>query len=334
LDVRPFDVDHAGDNALADYYELVRASTADWSDEPPSDLETTIGRLRNPTPGLGGILRWAAYVDERLRAFATVRLPGHENEAIGLVDLTVHPDFRRRGIATAMLRHILVALREKGRPKIEALSVKKGGAGEHWATWLGFRQVHTIVAQRLAIDAVDPSLWAVDPPVGYRSVSWISTAPEDLVASYARTRNAIHDAPQSDGGHTSPQWTVDRVREREDGKKNSGFEQRVVAAVDEACGDVVGFTEVDLYPHRRDRAIQRDTVVSAGHRGHGLGRFLKAEMSKWLRTDRPELQTILTFTAESNHYMISVNHQVGYTTTRTMLDFSGDVIALEQRLGS
>lgn len=334
LDIRVFNVDRADDDVLSDYYDLIATSTADWLDEPPPDFDTAIGRLRSPTPGLGGILRWAAYVDGHLRAFATARLPEQENADVALLELTVHPDFRRRGVATGMLRTILPALREQQRSVIEASSVKKGGPGEHWASWLGCRQVDVTVAQRLALDAVDPTLWEVEAPPGYRSVSWISAAPEELVASYARARNAIHDAPQGGARISSPQWTVERVREREAGKKDSGFEQRVVAAVHRASGDVVGFTEVDLYPHRRDKAIQRDTVVSAEHRGRGLGRFVKAEMSKWLRSDQPELRTILTFTAESNKYMIHVNHQVGYTTTRVMLDFNSDIDTLAKRLES
>ena len=102
----------------------------------------------------------------------------------------------------------------------------------------------------------------------------------------------------------------------------NGIEHRVVAAVYEPSAEVVGFTEIELRPHRADVAFQGETAVVAEHRGHGLGRYIKGHMATWLRSDRPELTRVVTSTAASNVHMIRVNHQIGYTTSRTTLVMS------------
>lgn len=58
------------------------------------------------------------------------------------------------------------------------------------------------------------------------------------------------------------------------------------------------------------------TVVLA-HRGHGLGRCLKAHMLRSLLAELPEINRIFTNVNAGNDHMIRVNRQVGFTTTGT-----------------
>ncbi|PSL53616.1 hypothetical protein B0I31_10863 [Saccharothrix carnea] len=57
-----------------------------------------------------------------------------------------------------------------------------------------------------------------------------------------------------------PQWTVERVPENEAEPRAEDVEQRVVAAVDEATGEVVGLTEVAGVRNRPGEGFAR------GHR--------------------------------------------------------------------
>jgi mycothiol synthase len=332
VDIRPFDPDKASSSDLEQYYELRMASAADLSNEATPDFETAIGWLRNPGAGQGFFRQWTAYRQGRLVGFANIILPEHENQQLALMRIIVHPDYRRRGIGAELLRHSLAALRTLGRTQVEGWAVKKDGPGAKWATEFGFKTVHVTVTQGLSIDTVDVRLWEVPTPSGYRIVSWTRTAPDDLVASYANARNAIHDAPDGQVEYRPPQWTVERVRQAERDAMAGGIEQRVVVAAHEADGEVAGFTEVEFRPHRKDRAFQGDTAVLAHHRGNGLGRCIKARMATWLRSECPELNRVVTSTAASNIHMIRVNHQIGYTTSRTALVVSGSLSDLEARL--
>jgi mycothiol synthase len=240
LDIRVFEVDRAERREFDDYYDVRLASAADWSDEPPAGYEATTKRLRDPFPGWGPVRQWAAYWDGRLVGLQTAAFPGHENDHLALVESTVHPRFRRRGIGTAMLRRSLPEIRDRGRTELEAWSVTKAGVGEQWAVGLGFHEVHVTVVARLPLHTADASWWDVAAPAGYRAVSWTGTAPEELAASYALAQDATHDAPHGSTGLRVPNWTVERIREGEARMRDQGIEQRVVVAISEADGQVAG----------------------------------------------------------------------------------------------
>jgi mycothiol synthase len=328
-DVRCFDPAQATERELADYYRLVLDSgRVDRPDEEPPPYESVVARLGTPLTSRGPSRFWAAHLDGRLIGVANFGFPDDENGHLVIGDIRVHPDQRRRGIGTTLLRAALPTMRTEGRRVLTAWGVTAGGAGAKWADALGFRVVHHDVLQMLSIPDTDAGLWQVPAPDGYRLTKWIGTAPDDLLESYATARRAIHDAPSEDSSHRQPEWTSDRVRAAEDDLRRRGVEQRIVVAVHEATGAVAGLTELELHPSRQDLGYQQYTVVVAGHRGHGLGRFVKAAMVRWILDERPQIRRIGTSTAAGNVHMIRVNHEVGFKTTRSMVDVEAEVDVL------
>ena len=77
-------------------------------------------------------------------------------------------------------------------------------------------------------------------------------------------------------------------------------------------GTLAGQTVVMVESARPWIAHQHDTSVTRQHRGHRLGLRLKTDMLQWLRECEPQVQTIDTWNAQSNDYMIAVNDQLGY----------------------
>ncbi|MEV6877850.1 GNAT family N-acetyltransferase [Amycolatopsis sp. NPDC051128] len=333
LVIERFDPRRATEADLAGYHDVVAASEAtDRPGEPGLPFEELAGRLTRPLPGLGPAAHWVGYREHEFVAVAEARFLEDENSGIGLTEISVHPGHRCVGIGTAMLRAVVPELRARSREVVEGWQVVAGSAGQRWAEAWGFRPVRTIARQALVVAEADRSAWDVAVPAGYRPRRWSGAAPDDVVASYARARGAIHDAPLGQSGYRWPEWTVDRVRAAEAGFREQGIEQQVVVAIHEASGDVAGFTEVCVHPRRPDWAYQRDTAVLAAHRGHGLGRCVKAHMARWLVAERPALQRISTTTGAENTHMIRVNHAVGYTTQRSMIAVQEDLAALEARL--
>jgi len=299
-----------------EHHELhLAVSRVDYPDIAPPTRETVQARLRNPDVDLGESLAWTARVDGRLVGALATQLPEDGNEHLSMVRLVVHPSFRRQGIGTLLLHTAAVELRDRGREVAEVSRVESNSPGARFATALGFRTVNTSVFQLLEFAEVDPAVWEVPVPLGYRLVRWIGQAPEYLVESYVRARHAIGDAPPGQSAFRTPSWTVARLRRLEADYRANGIERRVVAAVD-SDGDVVGITELDLQSLRPDLAAQRDTAVLAAHRGHGLGQAMKAAMLRWITADKADLRRVWTSTATANQYMADVNHRLGFATVR------------------
>ena len=53
-------------------------------------------------------------------------------------------------------------------------------------------------------------------------------------------------------------------------------------------------------------------MVHRDHRNRGLGRWLKAEMWRQLREQRPDVRTLDTGNAESNDAMLAINEAMGF----------------------
>ncbi|MBB5889890.1 hypothetical protein [Kutzneria kofuensis] len=61
-DIRPCNLDQAGEAALAEYYELAVASAKiDRPHEPATSYEAVIGRLRRPSSDADTVRHWFAY---------------------------------------------------------------------------------------------------------------------------------------------------------------------------------------------------------------------------------------------------------------------------------
>ena len=322
--VEKFDPEHAPEADLRAFHEVTVARYAD--DRPrwtALTYEEMLFRLRTPFQGFGPSHRWAARLDGDLVGVAELLFADWEHAA--LLEIVVHPRARRHGVGTAMLRALLPEVETRGRTQLEGWQITKDSDGAKWAANRGFRTVNTNVLQSMKFAEVDSALWDVPVPSGYRLVQWTGRAPDDLLPSYSAARNAIHDAPVGETNVPLPQWTPERTREAEKEYLDRGAEQRVVVAVHEASGAVAGMTELELHSERPHRAFQQDTSVVPAHRGHGLGRCMKAHMIRWTLSERPKLTEVATGTAAANAHMQRVNHSLGYVTISDMIAVSAPI---------
>jgi len=319
LDIQPLDPQRASEQQLAGYHAMRAAVVAaDWPEDPPLTYEAAIGRLRTPPIEDGPCRFWVGQLDGRLAGSVRVALPEGSNSGIVQAEVHVHPELRRRGIGTALLRAAMPAVLAARRGTVLGQPMKPDSAGVPWAAGLGFEVTHSTVMQVLRIPTTPAKLWEAPVPAGYRLTHWTGATPEQLVDSYAVARQAIQDAPLGGTSYRATVWTPAEVRATDRELADAGAEQRVVIAVDAATDQVVGVHVVHNYPHRREIGYIHDTSVLAAHRGHGLGRAMKAAMMRRLSDQRPEIELICTSTATTNTYMIGINHALGYHTARTM----------------
>jgi len=331
--IESFDPFTAPEEDLTDCFNVRRAAIVfDNPEDPPPARDAVIGAMRVPTQELGICRYWVVRESARLVGVVQVALPPEQNSQTAMVEIMVHPDARRRGLAIGLLRACIPYILDSGRRYVVGAGLKAGGPGARWAVARGFEVTETRIMQVLTPPSVTADRWNVAGPTGYSLIRWVGSAPDERVASYAAARGSITDAPRGRTNFHDPEWNVTRVREEEKERLARGAEERVVAAFDDRTGEVVGLSILVIFPHKLEYGYQGDTVVVPAHRGHGLGRWMKSAMMLWLRDDQRHLTRVYTTTDSQNTHMINVNEAVGYRTIRAMIWVEDDVSLLKHRL--
>ncbi|AJE44185.1 GNAT family N-acetyltransferase [Streptomyces nodosus] len=233
--------------------------------------------------------------------------------------LHVHPVERRKKAGTRLLDAAVAAARDDARRCVVA-QAEAGSPGDHFLAARRFRKVLTLRFARLSLADVDTAALAgivERPHPGYRLASWQGTVPDDLARTFAAARRAMDDMPMDDTDHTTVTWDVDRVRAAAKAIAERGDQLHTVVAVDTSDGSIAGFTELVVPGNGTGDAQHYGTGVLPEHRGHGLGRWMKAESIRQTHGRCPDLGGLLTDTADSNTYMRHINDSLGYTPTHT-----------------
>src|SRR5690606_7250690 len=97
-------------------------------------------------------------------------------------------------------------------------------------------------------------------------------------------------------------------------------------------GEAAGFTEIAVYGERPQLAHQRDTGVLAAHRGHRLGRWLKAANLRLALEHEPRIEVVETYNAESNPWMLGINVDMGYRPHVAYRAYQGSTTGALERL--
>jgi len=332
MQVIPFDPVAADAATLDACVELqLAAARHDHPAEPPPGPAAVRQRLtRRPAPGRR-FLHWLATAGSEITGLAYLVVEGSQADGLTAVDVTVAPGFRRRGIGTALLRELTLAARD--RQCLLAEGVVTGSAGQAAADALGFAVGQRTIRLALDLPGADRTRWQVPDPAGYQLAQWTGSAPAGLLASYAAARNAISEAPHGDLSFAEARWTPDRVRDEEATARARDCALLVVAALAEPGGPVAGLSCLEVYQARPDTALQQDTAVLTGHRGHGLGVWLKAANLRRLTTDYPQVRRVTTSNAADNRHMLAVNEAVGFTVRQHTEIREVPVPQLAARLG-
>ena len=332
--VSPFDGQRLGGDDVAAVHGVVAAAvTADLPGEPVPTLAEVAGRLRSRRDGRR-TFRWIARDDAGGPVgHLVLGLPDLDNTHLGLFDLTVHPAHRRRGTGSALLREAATVAAANDRRTL-LVEAYEGSPGAAFCAARGLRPVQDerISLLRLAdVDWADVTALTAAAHPGYRLVGWTGETPDELLAGYAAAKDTMNDAPTGDMDWTGRVYTPEVLRAEEATLRSLGREPRVVLAVHEATGEVAALTEVAVLRDPR-RSEQEDTAVVPGHRGSGLGLWVKAAMLVRLRAERPDVAELTTGNAADNAHMLRINDRIGFRPHLTLIEWQADVPALLARL--
>ncbi|MET8508812.1 GNAT family N-acetyltransferase [Streptomyces sp. NPDC004787] len=284
-------------------------------------MSLRITPLTDPAHGPHGRrLAWLASDADSIPAgTAFLRLLDGGQEHLAELDLQVHPAERRKGVGSRLLDVAVAAARDNARRRVVA-QAEAGSPGDRFLAARGFRKVLTFRYTRLALTDVDTTVLAdivERPHPGYRLTSWQGTVPDDLARTFAASRRAMDDMPMDDAEYGTVAWDVDRVRAAAKAVEQRGDHLHTVVAIDASTGSIAGFTELVIPGSGTGDGQHYGTGVLPEHRGHGLGRWMKAESIRQAHTNYPDLDGLLTDTADSNAHMRRINDGLGYTPTHT-----------------
>jgi len=280
-----------------------------------------------------------ARLGSRMVGRVFLELPGEEGARTALIEVEVLPEFRGRGIGSALLELAETMAAEAGRPVNEAYIIHSlgdptaarvlaaTGFGDVPADDPGVRfllrrrwtleQVYRVSRLDLAegaamLDELAAGAVAASA-ASYELVSWVGATPaeflDDLAVLNARMST---DAPQGGLEVDEEIWTADRVADLDARTLRGGYLFLSTAARHRETGRLVAFSNMYVDADRSRPAQQGDSLVLREHRGHRLGLLVKTGLHRLLAPQSPETSLAYTFNAEENRPMLSINEAMGY----------------------
>ncbi len=260
------------------------------------------------------------------------------NTDLQFVEILVRPDNRRRGLGRALLRHGLEIAEMTGRTMIIADVVDTVPAGEAFARTVGAELVlreHVNVVAVADLDLHTLRGWRQDGPdraPGYEILCWTDSYPREFDAQIARLFvSAEEDVPLEDAPFEPTVETAETVRERLERTRDTV--ERITSVIrHRGSREVVGFSE--LVARRSDDATLYTTLtaVHRDHRGHALGKWLKADTILRAIDRSPHTTHIQTTNAFSNAPMLGINEAIGFRPEHTLLNYQASTATIRTYL--
>lgn len=304
-------------------------------DVPPAPFDEAVASARSDD--LLSREGWLMVDADKVLGYALLELPLLDNPHLVMLDVRVDVGRRREGVATALIRLAAQAAKLGGRRTvlIEALDATPGDAT---CAALGGHSALGSTASTLWLSRLDRTLvdrWIdrhSERAAGYSLVRWIGACPEELLKPFAELRQAMETAPKGDLDFTV-EWSPASIRAAEDAHARCHRRNLVLCARDDESADLVALTDVLVPAGRRTLAFQEDTVVRPDHRNRGLGRWVKAEMLRWLADEEPQLEQLVTWNATENAAMRGINTELGFVAGDTWTEWQFTVDDLLKRVG-
>jgi mycothiol synthase len=346
MDVRFEEIDYHrsltdADIAVLNVFENVMGAE-EHPDDPPRPLALTEAEARNIPDHVGFREFWGRDGAGRLTgvAYGYWTKDVDYNRHLLQCSLQVHPERRQRGLGKTLLGHLADIADGEGRTVLMFGTNERAPAGEAFARRVGARPAFAAHTNRLVLADVDLDLidrWIAEGPArapGYSLLTVDGRYPDALIDAVADLADVMNTAPRDDLDMEDSHITPEQIRENERSMAAQGTEHWTLFARHDASGELVGYTEVMRNPHRAHVISQGDTGVRPEHRGHALGKWLKATMLRRILDERPDAVDVRTGNADSNDAMLGINHAMGFKPYLAVTWWNVNVDRVRAYLGS
>lgn len=289
-------------------------------DDPDSSVEQAIAALRAQPERMRRFSFRARDAGGTLVGLAGTGIDpeNDDNPDVLWANVTVLPDARRHGLGARLLAELVGVAGREGRARLISNTMGGHEPGEAFATAVGAvtRQVNHL--NHLPVAEVDrPMLerWveeAATRSAEYELLAWDGPVPDEHLDRWLDLVLVMNTAPRDDLALNDFTFTAEQQREQERVMKAAGYETWVLVARHRGTGEWAGFHDVNWDPAQPSYVYVDSTGVRPEHRGHALGKWLKAAMTLRILDERPDVTNIRTGNADSNDAMLGINRQMGY----------------------
>jgi mycothiol synthase len=253
--------------------------------------------------------------------------------------VNVRADHRRRGVGTQLFAYFIALANQENRTRIVG-DTSGRLPGAEFAEAMGAEIKQATHMNHLPIANVDRALmqrWVADGPVraeDYEVFGWDGDVPEEHMENFLAAVLVMNTAPRDDLEMNDFTLTAEQIREQEKVANAVGVESWQLIARRKSDGAWAGIHDVMWNPAEPETVYVGATGVDPEHRGHALGKWLKAVMTLRVMDERPQVTSIRTGNADSNDAMLGINREMGYVPfiSQTVWEISAE--AAEKWLAS